>query len=99
LNFLGYVTQVDWTSGVNSDHDASQIFEACKEGARLDLKLAIASREAPGLAAAICALELCHDRARCKAVCCKALRIEHHSYLPRLASDDLGFRNTVERLE
>ena len=61
------------TSGVNSDHNLTQIFETRKESARLDLELAIVARETPGLAAAIRALELSDDRARREAVCCEPL--------------------------
>src|SRR5262249_59735798 len=98
-HFPGYVPQVDRASGVTPDHDLIQILEIRKENPRLHLELAIAPRETPGLAAAIRVLELCHDRGRREPVCCKPLRIEHDSYLPRFASDDVSLRNAIERLK
>ncbi len=99
FELLRYVTQVDGTSGVNSDHDLTQVFETREESACFDLKLAIVARKTTGLAAAVRVLELSHDRARRKAVCREPLRVEHDSYLPRLPADDLRLRNVVERLE
>src|SRR5262252_4717315 len=64
LDFLSYVTQIDWTPGVNSHHDVMQIFESGKESSGLDLELAIVPCETPGLPAAVHVLELCHNRSR-----------------------------------
>ena len=84
---------------MNSNHNLAQVFDSRKKSSRLDLELAIVPRETPGLAAAIRVLELSHDRARREAVCCEPLGVEHDSYLPGLAPNDLGLRNVVERLE
>src|SRR5260370_37064404 len=95
LKLLRYVSQVDGTSGVNPDHDLAQIFETREKSTCFDLKLAIVARETTGLAAAVCALKLCHDCARRKAVCREPLCVEHYPYLPGLPADDLVLRNVV----
>src|SRR5579864_6158814 len=99
LKLLRYVTQVDGAPGMNADHDLTQVFETREEGACLDLKLAIVARKTTGLAAAVRALKLSDDCARCEPIGCQPLCVEHYTYLPGLPADDLGLRNVVERLE
>ena len=58
LKLLRYVTQVDGASGVNPDHDLTQVFETREESSCFDLKLAIVARKTTRLAAAVRVLEL-----------------------------------------
>ena len=99
IKLLRYVTQVDGTSGVNPDHNLTQVFETREKSACLDLKLVIATRKTTGLATPVRVLELLHDRARRNAVGREPLCVDHYSYLPGLPADDLGLRNVIERLQ
>src|SRR5208337_5299129 len=99
LKLLRNVAQIDGVSGVNSHYNLTQVVETRKKSSCFDLKLAIVARKTAGLATAVRVLELPHDRARCKAIGCQPLSVEHDTYLPRLPADDLRLGNVVERFE
>ena len=84
---------------MDSDDDLLQIFHPGEELSRLDLELLIVARETSRLSTAVRGLELVRDYRRGEAIGGQPLRIQNHSYLAGLPSDDRGFRNIIQLLE
>src|SRR5581483_1151158 len=90
---------VHGVTGVDADDYLANIIQTADKRARINLEFTVILRKAAGLAANVAGLKLLNDCPWCEPVRGQLLSIKFDPDLTRLAADDLGFGDVIERLK